>query len=97
MAEMTVPHELLEVRKQIDAVDEELVLILAKRFALTHEVGQLKASRHLEAVDQDREAHKLAAIKSLSEMHQLNPQLVADIFSQIMAEVVRNHRRMRGD
>jgi chorismate mutase len=95
MVAATVPEELLEVRKQIDSVDEELVLLLAKRFALTHQVGQLKASKQLGAVDQDREAHKLEAIKSLSAQHNLNPQLIANLFTQIMAEVVRNHRKLR--
>jgi chorismate mutase len=90
-----VPEQLLEIREKIDAVDRKLVLLLAERFALTNRVGHLKARNQLQAVDPDREARKLEALRALSREHDLNPDLVADLFTQIMAEVVKNHRRIR--
>ena len=96
MTDAAIPPELLEARKQIDQIDSELVTLLARRFELTHQVGQLKASNRLNAMDPDREARKLEAIRAQCTASNLNPQLVADIFAQIMAEVVRNHRRLQG-
>ena len=96
MTDEAIPPELLKARKQIDQIDTELVELLARRFALTHQVGQLKASNRLEAVDPDREAKKLESIRAQCAARNLNPQLVADIFAQIMAEAVRNHRRLQG-
>ncbi|MFM1897448.1 MAG: hypothetical protein RLZZ385_2522 [Pseudomonadota bacterium] len=92
-----IPQDLLQVREQIDQIDAELVELLAKRFALTYQVGRLKARNRLEAVDPAREAGKLAALKSLSEERNLNPELVTGIFTAIMAEVVRNHRKLQAE
>lgn len=95
MAAAPVPRQLLEAREKIDAIDRRLVLLLAERFALTDEVGKLKASNDLEAVDPEREAQKLKAIRELCQQQGLNPDLVSEIFTRIMSEVVRNHRRYR--
>jgi len=95
MTEESIPPQLLEARDKIDKVDRKLVLLLAERFFLTRQVGQLKAESNLNAVDAGRETQKLAVIKELCQKHELNPELVAGIFSQIMAEVVQNHRRIQ--
>jgi len=95
MAQAPVPQQLLEVREKIDQVDRQLVLLLAERFGLTNTVGHLKASSDLEAVDPQREAQKLESLRTLAQQHDLNPELIADLFTLIMAEVVKNHRRIK--
>ncbi|MEX2132413.1 MAG: chorismate mutase [Pseudohongiellaceae bacterium] len=92
----SIPKELAEARKLIDQIDEDLVGLLARRFALTRQVGMLKAANSLDAVDPDREARKLETMQALAQAQNLNPKLVTDIFAQIMAEAVRNHRRLKG-
>lgn len=92
MTDESVPTELLAVRKQIDRIDNGLVLLLANRFALTAKVGELKATHGLQAVDPDRESHKLAEIRALCVQHGVNPDLVAEILARVMEEVVKNHR-----
>jgi len=89
------PVELLAAREQIDIIDRELVELLGKRFESTHQVGLLKASQELEPVDATREAEKLAELSALCEQYNLNPALVTELFSRIMAEVVKNHRHLR--
>lgn len=96
MASESVPAELLEVREKIDLIDRQLIALLGERFTLTHQVGLLKASRALEAVDATREAEKLAELSALCEEYNLNPELVTELFSKIMEEVVKNHRELRG-
>ncbi|HJN94200.1 MAG TPA: chorismate mutase [Gammaproteobacteria bacterium] len=95
MGSNTVPTELLEVREKIDAIDRKLLELLAERFALTHQVGLLKANLELEAVDTVREAQKLANLRALCEEYELNPDFVTVLFTSIMEEVVRNHRRLQ--
>lgn len=95
MTSQSPPAELLAAREQIDAIDRQLLELLGKRFELTHQVGLLKASQALEPVDATREAEKLAELDKLCEQHKLNPALVRELFSQIMAEAVRNHRQLR--
>ncbi|NQV71062.1 MAG: chorismate mutase [Pseudohongiella sp.] len=95
MASEPVPTELLEVRAKIDLIDKDLLALLGERFVLTHQVGLLKASQALEAVDAKREAEKLAELSSLCEQHNLNPELIIALFSKIMEEVVKNHKQLR--
>lgn len=97
MSTGNVPAELLKVRAKIDQIDRKLVELLAIRFALTQKVGLIKANKELEAFDADREAQKLAELRSLCEEHQLNPELITTLFTSIMEEVVRNHRRLRDE
>ena len=95
MTSQSPPAELLAAREQIDVIDRELVGLLGKRFEFTHQVGLLKASQAIEPVDATREAEKLAELSALCEQHSLNPALVTELFSKIMAEVVKNHRQLR--
>ena len=95
MTPQSPPDELLAARKQIDVIDRELVELLGKRFESTHQVGLLKARQALEPVDATREAEKLAELSALCGQYSLNPALVTDLFSKIMAEVVKNHRQLR--
>lgn len=90
-----VPKELLAARENIDRIDRELISLLGERFALTHEVGLLKADKNLNALDSSRESEKLAELRSLSERHGLDPELVSELFGRIMEEVVKNHKRLR--
>ena len=91
----SVPEELLAVRDKIDAIDEQMVELPAQRFDLTHQVGLLKADKELSAVDSSREAQKLARLTELCEARGLNAQLVTELFSSIMREVVQNHEKLR--
>jgi len=95
MTPQSPPAELLAAREQIDIIDRKLVELLGKRFESTHQVGLLKASQALEPVDATREAEKLSELSALCEQYNLNPALVTELFSKIMAEVVKNHRQLR--
>lgn len=97
MSAPQIPPELLEVRQRIDEVDAHLVSLLSERFALTHRVGQLKARDGLSVVDPQRESEKLQTLRSMSVEQGLNPDLVEGLFAAIMAEAVRNHRRLKGE
>lgn len=94
MTSSSIPAELLQVRKEIDAIDRELVALLAARFSLTHKVGVLKASNALQAVDAERESQKIAELRTLCQSSGLNPDLVTELFTRIMQEVVKNHREL---
>ena len=95
MSDGEVPVELLAVREKIDEIDERLLDLLAERFALTHEVGVLKAEQNLTSFDATREAEKLARLADLSEQRNLNPDLVEELFQRIMQQVVKNHDALK--
>ncbi len=95
MQSKSVPEELLALREQIDALDEEIVLTLARRFAVTKIVGELKAINNLDSVDPIREQEKLTSLKALSDEHALNSDFTLELFQMIFNEVVKNHRSLK--
>jgi chorismate mutase len=87
-----VPAELASLRGQIDHIDAELMNILARRFAVTNQVGQLKAKHSLNSVDPVREQEKLQRLRQLAQEKGLNDEFVHSLFQHIFNEVVKNHR-----
>lgn len=96
MTSSSIPAALLEARKEIDRIDREMIDLLAARFALTHQVGLLKASNSLQALDAERESQKIAELQKLCVANGLNPGLVTELFTRIMQEVVKNHKELAG-
>ena len=81
---MTVCDEtqpaLARLRERIDEIDGELVALIARRFAVTEQVGELKARVALPAYDPTREAQQLQRLRELSRRLEVNPQVVGEVF-----------------
>lgn len=89
--------ELWAVRAEIDSLDERIIALLGLRFQATDQVGLLKASRRLQAVDPAREAGQALRHSELAARHGVKQALVLQLFRTVIDEVVRNHRRIRDD
>jgi chorismate mutase len=87
-----IPPELADLRGQIDTIDSEIMNALARRFAVTNKVGQLKAQYGLNSVDPVREQEKLQGLRRLAADQGLNSDFVHSLFQHIFNEVVKNHR-----
>ena len=68
-----VAAELQRLRHSIDNMDAALVHLLAERFAITQQVGVLKAAYGLPPADPAREAQQIARLRALAEEAQLDP------------------------
>jgi chorismate mutase len=90
-----IPEELLALRDQIDAIDAEMMDLLARRFQVTRQVGKLKAEKHLSSFDPVRERQKLERLQALAEDSDLDPEFVLSLFQSIFNEVVANHKRFQ--
>ena len=95
METRSVPEELLALRERIDAIDEEILRVLSRRFEATREVGQLKARENLDCVDPVREREKLDRLTAQAGSHSLNDTFVHELFQMIFREVVENHQSFR--
>jgi chorismate mutase len=95
MQKSTVPEELLRLREQIDALDEELLQVLARRFQITAQVGMLKATHGLNSLDEERETRKLETLQAAALTKELSPRFIGDLFQLIFAEVVNNHQKYK--
>lgn len=51
--------ELTELRREIDAVDREILALFARRMALSREIAQVKETAQLPVFDPRREEEKL--------------------------------------
>jgi chorismate mutase len=76
-------------------IDEQIIHLLARRFAATRQVGQLKARNALPPVDAEREAAQQQRYQQLALANGLDPTLVTGLFGDVIAEVVRKHCEVR--
>ncbi|MBD1575369.1 bifunctional chorismate mutase/prephenate dehydrogenase [Vibrio sp. S11_S32] len=78
--------ELNELRDQIDAVDKQIVDLLAQRLSLVEKVGEVKSIHGLPIYAPDREAAMLASRREEAEKCGVPPQLIEDILRRTMRE-----------
>ena len=86
-----VAEELLRLRMSIDNMDAALVHLLAERFKITQQVGELKAAHGMPAADPAREAQQIARLRALAEDAKLDPEFAEKFLNFVIAEVVRHH------
>ncbi|MCK8082736.1 bifunctional chorismate mutase/prephenate dehydrogenase [Vibrio sp. 1CM24A] len=78
--------ELNELRDQIDAVDKQMLDLLAQRLALIEKVGEVKSEHGLPIYVPEREAAMLASRRQEAEKIGVPPQLIEDILRRTMRE-----------
>jgi len=88
--------ELHRLRGSIDNMDAALVHLLAERFKITQQVGELKAAHGLPAADPGREAEQIARLRRLASEARLDPEFAEKFLTFIVAEVVRHHEAISG-
>jgi chorismate mutase len=86
-----VADELLRLRMSIDNMDAALVHLLAERFKVTQQVGELKAAHGLPPADPVRESQQIARLRALAEDAKLDPEFAEKFLNFVVAEVVRHH------
>ena len=92
-----VAAELLRLRASIDNMDAALVHLLAERFKITQQVGELKARHGLPAADPAREAQQIARLRRLAAEARLDPEFAEKFLSFVVAEVLRHHEALTRD
>ena len=85
-----------DCRRQIDALDAELLRLLNQRATIACEIASIKAASGLPAYDSNRERQVLARVVEKN-TGPLDHQSVTDIFAGIMRETRRlGTQRMQG-
>jgi chorismate mutase len=92
-----VAEELLRLRMSIDNMDAALVHLLAERFKITQQVGELKAAHGLPPADPRREAQQIERLRALAEEARLDPEFAEKFLNFVVAEVVRHHEAALGE
>ena len=84
--------ELRRLRDSIDNMDAALVHLLAERFKITQQVGDLKARHGLPPADPEREAQQISRLRALAADAKLDPEFAEKFLTFVVAEVVRHHQ-----
>ncbi len=83
MSEPPAPA-LADVRRRIDELDTELVVLLARRQRLVDEITAYKHEHHLGVVDRHREDEMLATIAETAEEHGLDPRVAQQVLRAVI-------------
>jgi chorismate mutase/prephenate dehydratase len=80
-------QELDKLRSKLDGFDDDIVLLLKKRFKTVNEVGEFKKKHNLAVYDPFRESQILDRLHKLSKQNNipLNMQNIKDIFLEIFS------------
>jgi prephenate dehydrogenase len=84
--------ELKQTRDHIDALDREIVALLARRAQLTQRAARTKAALGAPVLDAPREAEMLTARRAWAEESRLDAEGVADVFRAILTMSRRGQR-----
>ncbi|MCM1024844.1 MAG: prephenate dehydratase [Roseburia sp.] len=76
--------DLLELRGQLDEIDEQIVALYERRMEICGQVAEYKIETGKKVFDRQREAEKLAKVKSLTHSD-FNGQGIVELFEQIMS------------
>ena len=76
--------DLLELREQIDIIDKQIVDLYEQRMDISRQVAEYKISAGKKVLDRQREAEKLAKVRSLAH-NAFNSCGVAELFEQILS------------
>jgi chorismate mutase-like protein len=78
-----VKNRLLQLRNQIDMVDEEILLFLNRRAEFVTEVGQIKQKENISIFDPEREAELIKRLNSLNK-GPLENEMLQELFQSII-------------
>ena len=92
---MQYDTELEELRRQIDAIDKNILELLEKRFELTGKAGIYKKDHNMPSCSEEREILLFKEREKLAEELNLNIELVKAIFRLILARVKENHEEIK--
>lgn len=76
--------ELLELRKQIDAIDAQLVKLFEERMEVCGQVAEYKIGTGKKVFDKEREDAKLETVRSMTH-NEFNRHGVGELFQQLMS------------
>lgn len=89
----TMTDDLSQCRAEIDAIDAELVALLAKRFAVVERVITYKQAHRLPADIPSRVDEVVNHVRQRAMQAGVPPNLVETLWRQIIAETIAHERR----
>ncbi len=85
---------LLQLRKEIANIDRAIILLLAKRLNLAHEVGTIKNREHSPIIDRMQWKFVLENNRKMAYKHGIDPSIISKIWHVIhnaMIQIEKEH------
>jgi len=76
--------ELKKYRREIDTIDEKILLLLQKRFGVVEKIGIIKARTHAPIKDKKRMKELYKKRMKIAKKYNLPPKLVKNIYRDII-------------
>ena len=88
-------HKSLEdLRKEIDELDHQILDILAKRFSVVKQVGDLKTVKNLPIVDEKRREELLETLGQKAKQFGLSADFIKKLFKEIHDHAMEMQKRI---
>lgn len=75
-----------KLREQIDRTDEEILILLKRRFQTVKKIGKYKKDNNIEIEDRNRENNLIIAKIAKARTMQLDEAFIRDLFELIIDE-----------
>ena len=92
-----LPEEIRLLRKQIDANDNDMITLLAKRMECVRQIGAWKRVHNISLFQPERWEHMLRERARSSTSHHLSESFVRDLFEHIHEEALNIQERIPTD
>jgi len=77
-------NQIDEMRKKIDAIDEQILQDLLERIEVCRVIGELKRQQGKPIQDRSRETHVFSKVKAQAEQLRLDPDQIERIYREIV-------------
>lgn len=84
---------LSKLRKEIDSIDRELLMLLAKRMAIVKKIGKYKKENCLPVRQKQREEQLISEKKALAGKFGLNKDFVKKLYREIINESLKIEKK----
>lgn len=86
--------DLEKLRREIDAIDEKIIDLIAERIGIVYDIAKYKARQNILVVDPKREEQIFKRIKQLAHDNHLEEDFAVDLFKKII-EHCRSIQRLK--
>lgn len=82
-------EQLAAYRESIDAIDDKLIELLGRRYAVCRDVARLKQQRNIPMMQTGRVEQVKERCAALAERHGVDPGFVRELYGLIISEACR--------
>ena len=78
-------QQIPNLRKEIDKIDDQIILLLKERVQLSKRIGKMKKDQNLPLRDPQREEEVYATVRKKASKLDLDPQHIVTVYHEIIA------------